>query len=536
MRLKHFFIGIILALILPITAQSSSSQHHELTKQKIIPLRHVDSPITRLGDGYFTYNHMAAGETALNLNEIKVIYGNMQSTIFLTQTIDHNELAKILNIDISANGGWGLFSSSASASYLNHTEDNQFTENFSFMERYYVNTLLDISSLPANISALTTNAADLYTKAGIKSFTDRFGDTFITELPLGAMLITNVQLNFATALDKQKFDATIGGKVSSIFSAALSIENAITKSKVKGFVEISAYQIGGNPEELPKIFTKKADQGYYLTTCSLENLSDCRNVINGIIEYAQVHLRNQINPASVFGEKPQGNLVVVGEPFLTTYTSKFNLSPAPKINSVILKNRLELATIYKNTKINKIFFDHYVASPVSAYFSMDAFKLIKQIQDDLDWNLSLANQFGALCYVSGDENNCGNALDAIKTNSKNIDPQVIDFYRNHGFNQIALNCNYIPVGTPTDKNPIYANFCFDQWIKGLFVFKLSDDKKTLQMNGDYISAKGNHVQSAALLQPYYTNIIYTGMATFRDTRTGDKHERQITIKLTRNNV
>lgn len=525
--------SVFVCCCLSVITNSSSAKTDLLIKQKI--LTHINSPTLSLGDGYISYNRLSVLESGLKLDKTNTKYSSIQSTIFLTQAIDHYDLAKTLNVDLTANGGWGLFSASASASYLHHTEDTQFSENFTFMERYYVKASLDISNLPANISAFTDNASELYQKKDIKTFTNRYGDTFISELPIGAVLVTNVQLNFVTALDKQKFDATIAGKISSIFNATLRIEDAITKSKVKGFMEISAYQMGGNPEELPKIFTKKKDEDYYFTTCSLDNLKDCRQVLNGIINYAQVDFKQQIHPNGV-GEKPNGNLVVVGEPMLTTYASKFNLMPAPRLEMSILKNRLELGTLYKNVKNTKTFFDHYITSPVATYFSADAFNIIKNIQESLNWNLNLIRDYAPMCYISGDEMRCPEILKSIIDNSKTLDQSAIDYYINTGFNQISSDCNYIPVGTPDGKNPIFVNYCYGHWIKGLFIFKFNADKSILEVNGDYISLNGNHYQSTATLKPFNNNTLYNGTIYFRPVGFGFRFKENVSIRLTRNNV
>lgn len=515
-------------------AQNSTLQQLD-SYSKRLATRMISSLTLRLGDGFSTNNHLSIGETALNLKDTKITYSGMQSTIFLTQTIEKSELAKIFNIDLTANGGWGLFSASASAAYLRHIEDNQFTENFAFMERYYVHSLLDISSIPANLDSLTDNARDLYTHQGIKNFTIRYGDSFIVDLPIGAVLVANIQLNFVTALDKQKFDATINGKFGSIFSAGANLQAAINKAKVKGTVEVSAFQIGGTPENLPNVFTKKPNADYYITTCSLENLKDCRDAINGIIEYAQVDFRKQI-AAQKIGAKPEGNLVPVGEPYLMTYSSKFNLLPAPKLDSSVLKHRLALAELFNELRHHKTFFDHYLTSPVAAYFTVAADKLLHSIQADLEWNLSLVNQFGPLCYVSGEEEKCNEVIANLKENFKPIDPNVIEFYLSHGFNQVYPNCNYIPVGTPDDENPPYANFCLGQWIKGIFSLKLNAEKNILSIRGDYVTPNGQHVQSEGYLAPFNANVIYSGSMIYHNLSTGWKHKGTISIRMTKNNV
>ncbi len=61
---------------------------------------------------------------------------------------------------------------------------------------------------------------------------------------------------------------------------------------------ILAYQDGGNPAELAKVFNSTCGSGYCAATCSMLKLSDCDSAITGLLRYAintfppQVDLQN----------------------------------------------------------------------------------------------------------------------------------------------------------------------------------------------------------------------------------------------------
>lgn len=492
----------------------------------------TSAPILRLGDGYLNYDHIGVGESALRLDNTSVNYENMQNAINLSQTIDHEELAKNLNVDASASGGWGLFSGSASAGFMRHTENNQFRENFTFSERYFTNAVLDISNLPASTDALTPAAAGLYNKYGISEFTNRYGDKFIKELPMGAFLIVNLQLSFSTSADKEKFDGSLSGGFGSIFNASATIQRAVSSVRARGTVEVSAYQLGGDPSELPGIFAQKASGGYYITTCSLDNLQDCQGAIDGIINYAQTNFNRQIKPVGV-GQKPTGNLVVVGEPELESYAGKFRIFPSPPLDPSVLEQRFELATLYRTLKTEEIFFDHFLKSAASGYFTVGANKLLKDIQFKINWNLSLFDQFNAYqCYMPGEESYCKELLNNIKQYSKPVDPKVVDYYLNTGFYEAQADMTYIPVGLP-EENFVVANNN-GNWVNGIMTFKLTEDKSMLETRADYVT--DYHYTSTGNLVRQDIDKNYSGMLNFHNITLNTWFSIPTSIRMTNNKI
>lgn len=499
------------------------------------PSQSLDGTELLLGDGYLTYDHMSVGGTALKMDATKVFYSSLQSTIILDDTTDLEQLATDFNIDISASGGWGNYSGSAKVHYLHHIENDKFTENFSYVEKYFANALLDISALPPNINALNPDAFDVYTKNGVQAFTNKYGDTFIRQMPVGAFLVVNLRLNFASALDKEKFDTAISGKFGSIFSASVKIEAAVQKTNAQGVIEVSAYQLGGDPSQLPYIFSQKTDDGYFITNCNLSDIKSCKAVINGVILYAQSSFSGQIRDSG--GGPPTGKLAVVGEPVLETYANKFSLQPAPPLDPNIVTTRLDLANEYATLNTNKKFIDHYIDSPSSNYFTPAAAALLHDMQTKLNWNWSLFDQFGAIqCYQPGEEQQCFTIFENVKKYSKPIDETILNFYKNNGYDEIDSGCMYVPVGVIGQLYQNYAYYCDGNWLDGSFIFYMSEDKQKLSLRSDWRAVNGHHINLKLDMTPDVANQTYAGVGTFHDLTMGLWYFKDVSIRLTQNKV
>ena len=167
------------------------------------PLKLGDTLALKLGDGYVSYDKKSAGQTPFALSELSTTYSNLQENISLSKVNSRDDLAKTLNVDVSASGGWGSFSASAAANYMHHTKDTAYSENFTYLSRVYANATLDMSQLPYGEAALTPAGKSTY-DAGIAAFTNRYGDGYIQQLPEGALLLVNMQLHFKSARDKSQ--------------------------------------------------------------------------------------------------------------------------------------------------------------------------------------------------------------------------------------------------------------------------------------------------------------------------------------------
>lgn len=380
-------------------------------------------PSIKLGYGYASLDKMAVLQTPLSsVQTLPVTYSDIQSDLYMSNTIDRSDLAKTLNVDASASGGWGMFSASASASYMHSTEDTNYAENFTYLERFFANASIDVSQLPMGIGALSPSAQTAYQQS-LSAFTNRYGDAFVGQAPEGALLAINLQLNFNSSVDKENFDAAISGGFGSIFNASASMQEAVNASHAQGSLIISAYQLGGDPTQLTQIFTKQSGGNYYFSSCGLDDLQACQATLAGIVDYAKNKFSQQI---SISGNQPQGNLVIVGQPVTETYASAFGLQSIPALMPETLSARLQLAELYQATARDKDLVDHILASSVATNLTPDASNNLKAMQQALTWNESLFDTFNAMtCYTLGEEGGCSNVLQQIQQSSKPIDQNII---------------------------------------------------------------------------------------------------------------
>ena len=430
------------------------------------------SPTLKVGDGYASYDHMTTANTPLNTANMPITYSDMQNSINLSDSMSQTELSKELNVNVSSNGGWGEFSASASANFMNSISNSTYTENITYGERFYAVKSIDYSSLYGK-NVLNPAGKQVYS-IGIKAFTDRYGDNFIIGLPVGAIFLANVKLSFASEKTKQVFDATVGGSYGSIFSISTKVSNAIAQSNIQGSITVSAYQEGGDPAQLANIFTKSSSGGYDAVTCDFNNLSNCKAIITGIIDYAKNNFTKQIEQPLHAGNAPEGNLAVVGGPITRTYSSVFGLQNATPPSSDVLKERQRLAITYLQQEADKNIVEHLLDSDETLNKNE-----LGRLDEDVKSNLALFNTYNVIaCYKPGEESACIGIYDKVMTNFKSdVDSGVKKFKTAY-----TISCNK-DMRSPIATN-IYSGYA-NQY------FSSSSTQSKLSMSGNITFSKDN---------------------------------------------
>lgn len=189
------------------------------------------------------------------------------------------------------------------------------------------------------------------------------------------MLAVNLQVVFKSSTDKEKFKSAIGVSVVGIGNLKESFEKAKEKSKVSGNIIISAIQMGGDPENLAKIFNKKTDGGYYAASCSMDSLDDCDQIINGTLDYAQT-VGKQIKTAS--GDLDHSKFYY-GFPKFTLYETLG--IKVPKVN-LELANINNLLAMVKKNKFQNTIINHFL--PLRPTRSVVADQLLEDLNEQLE--------------------------------------------------------------------------------------------------------------------------------------------------------
>lgn len=302
----------------------------------------------------------------------KMRISNPQGQINMSNRATNSQLASSLGFGGGIGGSWNVFSVSASANYLHETIDNEYKMNFTYLQTITGEATLDIGYGEEDV--LNKNGK-LALADGVNAFQKACGDSFVSGAQAGVVFSVNLQVVFKSAVEKHKFEAAMDADIGGIGNIKAKLENARDQSKVSGNIVISAIQMGGNPENLAKIFNKKSEGGYYASTCSMDNLDDCNQIINGSLDYAQV-LGSQIKTAS--GEFDYGKFYY-GFPKLTLYETLGIKVPKASLDFANVNNLLDLV---KNISSEHTIINHFL--PLIPNRSIVADEFLDALHDQLD--------------------------------------------------------------------------------------------------------------------------------------------------------
>lgn len=360
-----------------------------------------------LGEGYATLDNISSDSYAIpDLRDAKFttkVDKNLSSTITIEQQISRSEESKELNLGAEASIGWGLFSASAAANYMKSTKDTETSQNFSFSQRFYLDSYLKYQNIPygsdgkGHYPALSAAAQSAF-NAGPKVFEKLYGDSFIVGLKKGVIILANVKLQFSTKASKESFDTKFKASYGTFGSLSASVSSAQSASKAKGSLVLYAFQSGGDPTQLAKIFASPSEKGIYVTSCSLDNIANCSNIINNVINYA-ANLNKQLYDAS--GKLMDDRLSNVGEPMTKSYHDLIGLPIHKEVlsyDATVARDNLNKQYTTLNDNYNN-YVNLVSQYPAYSKFAQDEIDKLKYERDYLTTK-------GIKCYTVGEENHC----------------------------------------------------------------------------------------------------------------------------------
>ncbi len=304
-----------------------------------------------------------------------------QSSLNFDYTTTFSQLEEDINFSVSASGGFGMFSASASASYLRNMQD----KDYSLSLNYY-----GISS--SNIDVQFAGAGEEMLNSAGKSYyqADPYfgiicGDYVVTSYQLGAMLLMGLNLNFESEYEKEKFTSSTGASFGDIFSASSSVQKTVTSLKLKGSVSVQAFQIGGEPQLLSKILSKNSSGEYYVLTCNLDAMDNCVNAANGLLNYASQNFTSQFNFS------PQEKIYPLSNMFSAQPIDLFGLQmPKSFINSTVVEARDNLANSYlENSYYQQKIYELENGYPVAFDTTSDFYKDLTKFSEIVDNNIEV---------------------------------------------------------------------------------------------------------------------------------------------------
>jgi len=390
--------------------------------------------------------------------------GDGKSIIYFSDSITFEEVEKDLEIDIDEEANIGIFSEDASASYTRHIKDDKYSRSFYYSEK------VELPGKKLNIVDFGTNALSDVGKQiyelGADEFREKCGDQVIFQQSYGAGLYVTLKINFHTHSDKETFSANIDVTLGDIGSASASISSVVSKYNLQASIEVSAFQIGGDPSQIAKIFTEPCGPHYCITSCSFTDLSACQGIIDGIIKYAATDFPNQIN---FQGGQILGDAAVRGSVPMNFTELELNVGPSI-LNSTIIDARKELGAMYNNFTEYQTTLDHILTKlPISSFLDSGVKKDLEQEQANVGTNINLLQDptNGAInCYFA--PKNCPSILASLQQNLKPLNTAIVDQFKQgyncHMYDTIAHKFNNPTVCLPIGNNNFIVNYAGQQFI------------------------------------------------------------------------
>lgn len=410
--------------------------------------KRIQDPALILGQGYSTDEQMAAPFSCFNPGNITITPQN-SSNIYFGNTVSFEDIQKSLNVDVTVSAGIGPFSTSDSAMYA------QFIEQDYYSQAFYYYGVLDFSLQTWNPNGygpelLNPTGQGAY-QAGPEQFRLVCGDQIVTQVDEVAGLYYTMSVTFSSNYDKQTFTANAGASFGNIISVSGTVSTVAQKFNLNGEVTVSALQIGGNPSDLPLIFNK-GQNGYYITSCSLQDLSACQSAVDGVLAYAQGSFLNQTITGKGVPTSP------LWRPTDDLGIDTGNTTVTPDVQAA----REWLGQTYLNQTAQATFVGHLLGSPFMSaqYVSVDVLNELSDQNTNLQNNLALfedPNTGVIACYTS--PTTCTDTEQSIQQSLLPINTTFIDQF-NFGFNQNAQWCSGSVFSTfyPAGDNQFFISF------------------------------------------------------------------------------
>lgn len=362
-------------LVITATASSKASGYEDPSKTESSEHTKANFPGSWVTLGVPTYKDAefpVSPSKCVDTNPAKIFLNNPEGQINMSNIATKQQLSTSFGFGYGIGASWDIFSASAGANYLHETIDNAYTQNFSYLQ-----TVTGTANLNTGygVNGVLNETGKAALADGVTAFQRTCGDSFISSAAAGVVLSVNIQVVFNSSADKQKFTAAIGGGVKGIAEINAAFTKARDKTKVSANIIVSAIQMGGNPEDLAKIFNKKQKGEYYVSTCNMDNLNDCGQIINGTLDYAQ-GLGAQI-------KTPSGainlNKLYYGSPMLTEYSRVGVQIPTVKLN---YQNTNRLVDLMKKLQSQYITVAHYIPLVPSSLIASNS--MLDDLNDQLD--------------------------------------------------------------------------------------------------------------------------------------------------------
>jgi len=199
------------------------------------------------GFGYSSDTQQVVPQKCYNV--VNIIPGTPTNSIMLTSAASFENLQEQVGVDVSVGGGFGMFSASATASFLKSMQETDYTMSINYYEM--ASTIMQGEVYGYGpYGVLNPVGQAVYNNGTNKFFGIDCGDQIITGYNAGAALLMGIKMTFLNSAAKEQFGAKLGVSFADIFSVTTAIKDAATSTQEDATVAITAFQIGGQPQYL----------------------------------------------------------------------------------------------------------------------------------------------------------------------------------------------------------------------------------------------------------------------------------------------
>lgn len=382
------------------------------------------------GFGYSSDTQQVVQQKCYNV--VNIAAGSPANSITLTSAASFENLQEQIGVDVSVGGGYGMFSASATASFLKSMQETDYTMSINYYEMASVIMQGEVYGY-GPYEVLNPVGQAVYNNGTNKFFGIDCGDQIITGYNAGAALLMGIKMTFLNSAEKEQFSAKLGVSFADIFSVTTAIKEAATNTQEDATVAITAFQIGGQPQYLSEIFTSNNSGSYFATACSIFNMTSCLDAANGLLGYANSNFSTQ------FSFSPQQNIYPIGTPIYTD-ASQYGVNlPASLVTPEVASARKNISTMLlenqyydqKFTELSKSYPVTSIGPNVTTTFS-DGFmanftNLWSVVKNNLEVLADINPQTSAIgCYNT--PQNCLSIVDNIQSNIQEITSEDLSIF------------------------------------------------------------------------------------------------------------
>ena len=484
-------------------------------------------PTPNLGAPYESLRrNVVSSASCLNLHDSlsQVALSNPVMRVNLSRSSSNKEVADALSIGARVDYGIGPFTVSAEGKYAGTSEGSSLQKDIFYMVDYSA-----VAQIPESFyqkddlaSKLLADYIPIYNDSLNKAlspveqtrFRELCGDSFVSQVNVGLLLIIKLSLNFSSVTDKSNFEAKVGADIG-IASVSGAIKSAAASSNSHATLTLSAMQLGGKPEQLATIFGKsESSSKYSILECGDVNgdtakEDHCENVIRDLISYGNGFVNQIAINSETFRTEPQK--FFLSHPKSDRY-SKIGLGSNIGVNAKLESDLQQFNQQYKQAQSQLSFlklywtsFTSYMGALNNSLFKNSIAKLERQVND-----IYLDGSLIKSCYNHYPSSDCASKLISAQnhlTFSENsLEPRAVKLFKyitnnNYSVNKLydysASQCDLYALAEDRaiisclkDENSRFLRFKFEQVGNELSINDLSySNHKTAKI--EYLLANDN---------------------------------------------